>query len=60
LVKGHYHFKRYSFFAFAACELKCYLFHDILNQVTPLDVDFFSFSLDGPNSTVNDAIRGIG
>ncbi|KPA09003.1 heme biosynthesis protein, partial [Candidatus Magnetomorum sp. HK-1] len=37
-----------------------YLFHDILNQVTPLDVDFFSFSLDGPNSNVNDAIRGIG
>jgi len=37
-----------------------YLFHDILNRVTPNDVDFFSFSLDGPNDVINDAIRGNG
>ncbi len=35
-----------------------YLFNDILERVTPRDVDFFSFSLDGPTSTINDAIRG--
>ncbi|MBW2355768.1 MAG: radical SAM protein [Deltaproteobacteria bacterium] len=37
-----------------------YLFHDILNQVTPKEVDFFSFSLDGPEPAVNDPIRGKG
>ena len=37
-----------------------YLFNDILNKVTPGDVDFFSFSLDGPTAEVNDAIRGDG
>lgn len=37
-----------------------YLFNDILARVTPRDVDFFSFSLDGPSADVNDAIRGDG
>ncbi len=37
-----------------------YLFHDILDRVTPSEVDFVSFSLDGPTSAVNDAIRGEG
>lgn len=37
-----------------------YLFNDILERVTPDEVDFFSFSLDGPNPEVNDAIRGKG
>ncbi len=37
-----------------------YLFHDILNKVTPEDVDFFSFSLDGSSPEVNDPIRGKG
>jgi MoaA/NifB/PqqE/SkfB family radical SAM enzyme len=37
-----------------------YLFHDILDRVSPDEVDFFSFSLDGPNPRVNDAIRGRG
>jgi Fe-coproporphyrin III synthase len=37
-----------------------YLFHDILEQVTPQEVDFFSFSLDGPERAVNDPIRGKG
>ena len=37
-----------------------YLFHDILDKVTPAEVDFFSFSLDGPEAAVNDPIRGQG
>ena len=37
-----------------------YLFHDILDRVTPKEVDFFSFSLDGPNHEVNDPLRGDG
>jgi MoaA/NifB/PqqE/SkfB family radical SAM enzyme len=37
-----------------------YLFHDILNRVTPEEVDYFSFSLDGATAPVNDAIRGTG
>lgn len=37
-----------------------YLFHDILDRVTPQAVDFFSFSLDGPDPSVNDPLRGPG
>ena len=37
-----------------------FLFHDILNKVTPAEVDFFSFSLDGVSPAVNDALRGKG
>jgi MoaA/NifB/PqqE/SkfB family radical SAM enzyme len=37
-----------------------YLFHDILDRVTPADVDYFSFSLDGPTAVVNDPLRGQG
>ena len=37
-----------------------YLFHDILSRVSPRDVDFFSFSLDGAARKTNDAIRGDG
>ncbi len=37
-----------------------YLFHDILDKVTPEEVDYFSFSLDGSTPKVNDAIRGKG
>ncbi len=37
-----------------------YLFNQILDRVTPAQVDFFSFSLDGPVAPVNDAIRGEG
>ncbi|BBO76013.1 hypothetical protein DSCW_34300 [Desulfosarcina widdelii] len=37
-----------------------YLFHDILDRVTPQEVDFFSFSLDGPDPSVNDPLRGPG
>jgi Fe-coproporphyrin III synthase len=37
-----------------------YLFNDILEKVTPGQVDFFSFSLDGATAVVNDALRGEG
>jgi MoaA/NifB/PqqE/SkfB family radical SAM enzyme len=37
-----------------------YLFHDILSNVTPDMVDYFSFSLDGATRKTNDAIRGEG
>lgn len=37
-----------------------YLFHDILEKITPDDLDFLSFSLDGATRDTNDAIRGEG
>ncbi|MCL7488683.1 MAG: radical SAM protein [Desulfobulbaceae bacterium] len=35
-----------------------FLFHDLLEKVTPRELDFLSFSLDGPDPEVNDPIRG--
>lgn len=37
-----------------------FLFHDILEKITPAEVDFISFSLDGASAATNDAIRGNG
>ena len=37
-----------------------YLFHDILSKVSPDELDFLSFSLDGATEAVNDSIRGQG
>jgi len=37
-----------------------FLFHDILEKITPEDVDFISFSLDGATPFTNDVIRGQG
>jgi MoaA/NifB/PqqE/SkfB family radical SAM enzyme len=37
-----------------------YLFHNILDKITPDDLDFLSFSLDGATRDTNDAIRGKG
>lgn len=37
-----------------------YLFNDILEKVTPKEVDFFSFSLDGSTPETNDRLRGRG
>jgi MoaA/NifB/PqqE/SkfB family radical SAM enzyme len=37
-----------------------FLFHDLLDRVTPAELDFLSFSLDGPEPLVNDPIRGEG
>ncbi len=35
-----------------------FLFHDFLERATPRELDFLSFSLDGPDPSVNDPIRG--
>jgi MoaA/NifB/PqqE/SkfB family radical SAM enzyme len=37
-----------------------FLFHDFLAKVTPSDLDFLSFSLDGPTPEINDMLRGAG
>lgn len=37
-----------------------YLFHDILSKVSPDEVDYFSFSLDGATRETNDKLRGDG
>jgi len=37
-----------------------YLFHNILDKITPDDIGFLSFSLDGATRATNDAIRGEG
>jgi MoaA/NifB/PqqE/SkfB family radical SAM enzyme len=36
------------------------LCHDILSKISPSDVDYFSFSLDGVRAETNDRIRGPG
>ncbi|MFC1523568.1 radical SAM protein [Thermodesulfobacteriota bacterium] len=37
-----------------------YLFHDFLERITPEELDFLSFSLDGSSPEINDPIRGTG
>lgn len=37
-----------------------FLFHDLLDHTSPGELDFLSFSLDGPTPEVNDSIRGQG
>jgi MoaA/NifB/PqqE/SkfB family radical SAM enzyme len=37
-----------------------FLFHDLLDRITPNELDYLSFSLDGPDALVNDPIRGKG
>ena len=37
-----------------------YLFHDFLARTSPQDLDYLSFSLDGPDAQTNDPIRGDG
>ena len=37
-----------------------YLFHDLLEKITPRELDYLSFSLDGPEPLINDPIRGEG
>jgi MoaA/NifB/PqqE/SkfB family radical SAM enzyme len=37
-----------------------YLFNDILTRLSPGDVDYFSFSLDGATRETNDRLRGKG
>jgi len=47
-------------FASITIDTNGYLFHDILSKVTPEEVDYFSFSLDGATPGTNDRIRGSG
>jgi MoaA/NifB/PqqE/SkfB family radical SAM enzyme len=47
-------------FASVTVDTNGFLFHDILDRVTPAEVDVFSFSLDGATPETNDAIRGAG
>ena len=35
-----------------------FLFHELLDRVTPTELDYLSFSLDGPDPAINDPIRG--
>jgi len=51
---------RHLAYASVTIDTNGYLFHDILDKVTPGQVDFFSFSLDGPTPAVNDPLRGDG
>ncbi len=37
-----------------------FLFHDFLERVRPEELDYLSFSLDGPDARSNDPIRGEG
>lgn len=37
-----------------------FLFNNLLDMVTPDQLDYLSFSLDGPDAVVNDPIRGQG
>lgn len=37
-----------------------FLFFDILSKITPDELDFISFSIDGPTEEINDRIRGKG
>jgi MoaA/NifB/PqqE/SkfB family radical SAM enzyme len=47
-------------FASVTIDTNGYLFHDILERLTPSDLDYFSFSLDGATAKTNDALRGRG
>ena len=47
-------------FASVTIDTNGYLFHDILDRLTPADLDYFSFSLDGATAKTNDALRGRG
>jgi Fe-coproporphyrin III synthase len=47
-------------FASITIDTNGYLFNDILEKVTPAEVDVFSFSLDGATAETNDRIRGKG
>jgi MoaA/NifB/PqqE/SkfB family radical SAM enzyme len=47
-------------FASITIDTNGYLFNDILERVTPAEVDVFSFSLDGATAATNDRIRGQG
>jgi len=45
---------------FVTVDSNGYLFNDLLEKTDPDQLDFLSFSLDGPDAAVNDPIRGEG
>lgn len=45
---------------FVTVDSNGYLFHDFLDKTSPDVLDYLSFSLDGPDRAVNDALRGAG
>jgi MoaA/NifB/PqqE/SkfB family radical SAM enzyme len=45
-------------FASITIDTNGYLFNDILERVSPAEVDVFSFSLDGATPATNDGLRG--
>ena len=47
-------------FASITVDTNGYLFHNILDRISPEELDFFSFSLDGATPKTNDALRGEG
>ncbi len=51
---------RYRGCASVTVDTNGYLFNDFLSKVTPDEVDFISFSLDGATAETNDPIRGKG
>jgi MoaA/NifB/PqqE/SkfB family radical SAM enzyme len=59
-LPGAIRYARDSGFDSITVDTNGYLFHDILSTVSPRDVDFFSFSLDGATRKTNDRIRGEG
>ena len=59
-LPGAIRYARDSGFGSITVDTNGYLFHDILSRVSPHDVDFFSFSLDGATRKTNDLIRGEG
>jgi len=52
--------KAKEFGYFVTVDSNGYLFHELLERTSPKYLDFLSFSLDGPDSKVNDPIRGEG
>lgn len=59
-LDGIIHAARAIGYASITIDTNGYLFHNILEKVTPAEVDFFSFSLDGATAGTNDRIRGPG
>lgn len=59
-LPGAIRYARESGFCSITVDTNGYLFHDILSKISPLEVDFFSFSLDGATRETNDLIRGEG
>lgn len=45
---------------FVTVDTNGYLFHNFLEKTTPDELDYLSFSLDGPDAQINDPIRGAG